>query len=46
MIHMKETTDYVDFRSRKIATSLSYHLQMCSKKMVQNQTLLLVGKWC
>ncbi|KAG4150206.1 hypothetical protein ERO13_D05G381633v2, partial [Gossypium hirsutum] len=34
------------FRSRKVATSMSYHLQMCLKKMAQNQTLLLVGKWC
>ncbi|MFQ6641975.1 hypothetical protein Gotur_017059 [Gossypium turneri] len=46
IIHMEETRDYVDFRSQKVATSLSHHLQMCLKKMVQNQTSLLVVKWC
>ncbi|MFQ6656658.1 hypothetical protein Gotur_026671 [Gossypium turneri] len=40
MIHMKGIRDYVGFRSRKVSTSLSQHLQMCLKKMAQNQTLL------
>ncbi|MFQ6665224.1 hypothetical protein Gotur_032023 [Gossypium turneri] len=44
MIHMKGIRDYVGFRSQKVATSLSQHLQMCLKKMAQNQTWLLVGK--
>ncbi|XVF77239.1 hypothetical protein PTKIN_Ptkin14bG0026900 [Pterospermum kingtungense] len=51
-IHMKETEDYVDFQSLKVAPTMSSHFQTCWKKMAQNQTfffgwkVVLIGYGC